>query len=505
MTRLGVVGAGTMGSGIAEVSILAGFETSLHDPVADSFERGLETIRAGLTKAVGRGSLSATAMADAIRLLHPAANLDQLAQCDLVIEAAPEDLEVKRTLFASLAEVCGHEVVFATNTSSLQVTAIATGVPSPERVVGMHFFNPVQRMRLLEIVPAVTTAPQTIERGRAIGLAMGKSVIIVQDSPGFLVNRCGRPFYGEALRILQERIAEPEQIDRICRMGAGFRMGPFELMDLVGIDVGFAVANSFATQSFGEPRWRPNPLQARMVTAGRLGRKTGQGWYIYNNGPYRADDPAPPEIGGGDRCPLVILGEGSVASRLRDLARTAGFDLRTKQVPGVETIAAEPGLLLDEHGLSIVSCATSSLAAAGLPKAIGFSLLPDAHRLIELTRGLAAKSQHAQRAASLFRAMGLHVEWVGDSPGLVLGRIITQIINEACFAVGEGVASSNDVDTGLRLGLNYPTGAFEWAEHLGWARVMASLNGLWGERREERYRPAPFLLQTAASEAAAHA
>ena len=208
-------------------------------------------------------------------------NLEELAACDLVIEAAPERLELKRELFARLSRTCGPDAVLATNTSSIPVTALASAAAHPEQVVGMHFFNPPPLMGLLEVIRADQTGEAALRVACEVGEAMGKQVILAADSPGFLVNRCGRPFGAEALRLVQERVAGHEQVDRVCRMGGGFRMGPFELMDLVGVDVGLEVAISFTELSFGEPRWKPNPIQARMVAAGRLGRKTGRGYYEY--------------------------------------------------------------------------------------------------------------------------------------------------------------------------------------------------------------------------------
>ena len=246
-----------------------------------------------------------------------------------MIEAAPERAELKRELFAALSRVCGPQAVLATNTSSIPVTSLAGAAERPENVVGMHFFNPPALMPLLELIRAEQTGERALELARATGEAMGKEVILAADGPGFLVNRCGRPFGAEGLRLLQERVAGHEQIDRICRLGGGFRMGPFELMDLVGIDVGFEVAKSFTELSFGEPRWKPNPIQARMVAAGRLGRKTGRGYYDYPaDGPHRPEDPDPPAPGGGDGTLLAILGAGPLADGLRERARDAGYELR---------------------------------------------------------------------------------------------------------------------------------------------------------------------------------
>ena len=295
MTVLGVVGAGTMGAGIAQLGAAAGFRTLLHDPAPEALERGVESAQRGLSKWAEKGRVGE----DAAGLLEPVPKLDDLAPCELVIEAAPERAELKRDLFGALSMVCGDELVLATNTSSIPVTSLASAAATAENVVGMHFFNPPPLMPLLEVIRADQSSDAAVALAIEVGRAMGKEVIVAVDGPGFLVNRCGRPFNGEGLRLLQERVATHEQIDRICRLGGGFRMGPFELMDLVGVDVGFEVAKSFDELSFGEPRWRPSPIQARMVAAGRLGRKTGRGYYSYaEDGAYRPDDPEPPAAGG---------------------------------------------------------------------------------------------------------------------------------------------------------------------------------------------------------------
>jgi 3-hydroxybutyryl-CoA dehydrogenase len=376
--RLGIVGAGTMGAGIAQLGARAGIATLLHDPIEAALDRGIQGIHQNLARGAERGRWTDDDAAAAAQRLRAARSLEELADCELIIEAAPERLELKRELFGTLSEICGAATVLATNTSSIPVTDIASAAAEPENVVGLHFFNPPPLMKLVELVAAVQTGERALAVARATGEAMGKRVIDANDGPGFLVNRCGRPFSMEGLRLLQERLATHEEIDRIYRVGGGYRMGPFELMDLVGIDVALAVARSFYELSFGEPRWRPNPLAARMVAAGRLGRKSGRGWYDYP----------------GDR-----------PDRPRDDDRAE---------------------LSNEHAA-------------------------------------------------------------------LLNRVQCCIVNEAVFALGEGVGSPADIDAGVKLGLNWPKGSLELGRELGFDHVLGTMDALWERYREERYRAAPLL------------
>jgi len=286
-----VVGAGTMGAGIAQIAALGGYETRLHDPIPAALEAGVERLRAALAKGAQKGLWSEAEAERAGDRTGAAANLVDLAECDLVIEAAPEDLAVKRELFAALADTCGAGAILASNTSSLQVTAIAAEVPEPERVVGMHFFNPPALMKLVEVVAAERSSDAALDATTEVGRRMGRTPIRAKDSPGFIANRLARPFGLESLRMLAEGIADAATIDRVVRLGGGFRMGPFELIDLIGLDVNLGVARSFYSQG-GEPeRWRPSPIQERLVGEGRLGRKSGRGFYEYGDGPHREPDP----------------------------------------------------------------------------------------------------------------------------------------------------------------------------------------------------------------------
>src|SRR5215208_4070950 len=325
-----------MGAGIAQLAAQSGARCLLHDPDAEALERGLQSARDRIERGIEKGRLRR----DELGSLEPAADLAALAAAELVIEAAPEDLGLKRALFADIARHVADDCVLATNTSSLSVTALTAGVPGPERVVGMHFFNPPPVMKLLELVAGERSGEAALARARAAGEAMGKHVIDAADGAGFLVNRCNRPFALEGLRLVEQRLATPEQVDRICRMAGGFRMGPFELMDLVGVDVNFTIQTSFFEQSFGEPRWRPSPLAARAVAAGRHGRKAGEGWYRYPDGP--PADPEPPEPGGGDGL-VVIAGESELAEALAEAAIGAGWAVAAPEDADGEV----PALIVD--------------------------------------------------------------------------------------------------------------------------------------------------------------
>jgi 3-hydroxybutyryl-CoA dehydrogenase len=280
-----------MGAGIAQLAALGGYETRLYDSFPEAAEKGAVRLGEALAKGAARGRWSEADAGAARARVHPTGELAELAGCELLIEAAPEDLELKRELFGAVAAACGPEAVLASNTSSLRVGEIAAGVPGPERVVGMHFFNPPALMKLVEVVAAAESSERALALTTEVAEAMGRTPIRAKDSPGFVANRLARPFSLESLRILGDGLADAATIDRVVRLGGGFRMGPFELLDLIGLDVNLTIARSFFAQG-GEPeRWRPNPIQERLVAAGKLGRKSGEGYYSYAEGAQREDDP----------------------------------------------------------------------------------------------------------------------------------------------------------------------------------------------------------------------
>jgi len=280
---LGICGAGTMGSGIAYAAAAAGFDVLLNDVSDEYVQRGLGHLERFIASGVKRGKIDA-AGADALRArVRPAIDHTRLAECELIVEAIVEDLATKRDLFARLESIVAHDAILASNTSSLAITALASQLSHPERVVGMHFFNPAHVMKLVEIVQGHRTTDDVVKRAVAVAQRMGKTTVIAKDTPGFIVNRVARNFYGEAFRIVGEGAATLEQVDR-CMRGVGFKMGPFELMDLIGIDINLAVTESVYRQYYYEPRFRPHTIQRTMVESGLLGKKTGGGFYPSEGG-----------------------------------------------------------------------------------------------------------------------------------------------------------------------------------------------------------------------------
>jgi 3-hydroxybutyryl-CoA dehydrogenase len=280
ITRLGVLGAGTMGAGIAQVAALAGVEVLLHDPLPGAVDKARDRVAGFLARRVEKEELSPADRDAAMGRIQPQHHLEDLAAAELVVEAIPEDLELKRRAFRLLDAAASPRTLLATNTSSLSVARIASAAATPERVLGMHFFNPVPLMALVEVIPGPRTDGAAVERGQAIARQLGKEPVVAADTPGFIVNRVARPFYLEAMRIVGEGAARVDEVDGAMRR-IGFRMGPFELVDAIGLDVNFAVSNSVYEQAFFEPRYRPHPMQRALVDAGRLGRKSGGGFYEY--------------------------------------------------------------------------------------------------------------------------------------------------------------------------------------------------------------------------------
>jgi 3-hydroxybutyryl-CoA dehydrogenase len=498
---IGVVGAGTMGAGIAQVAAVGGLDVKIYDLAEGASDAARGRIANFLERSVARGKTTDAQAGAAISRIDAVSSIQELGDCFLIIEAVAEKLEIKQDLFAKLAAVTAPGTVFATNTSSLPVTAIAAGVPQPERVVGMHFFNPVPLMRLVEVISGMNSSPEALATARAVGAAMGRESIDASDGPGFLVNRVSRPFLLEAQQLLGEAVADAPTIDRVMRLGGGFRMGPFELSDLVGVDVGYDIAKSFYALSHGEPRWRPSGIPAQMIAAGRLGRKSGHGYYEYpEGGAHRADDPGPQMIETASGA-VDVIGETPLARELRRLAEAAGYEVAApaeiRRTMTIDARLVTAGRDIDlARGPVAVLCAGNSLAAAARGRDFaGFHCLPPLGeaRAVEIVRGSGTTEETITVTRHFFHAIGKHVIEVGDGPGLVLGRIVCQLINEASFALQEGVGSAEDIDKGVQLGLNYPRGLMAWRDAIGNAQVVSTLDALQREVGGDRYRAAPIL------------
>ena len=441
---IAVIGAGTMGAGIAQVAAVAGHPVLVYDAAPGAAERAVGAVRMRIAGLVAKGRLDV----DPARLrLDVARELDELAPAQCVVEAVVEDLAVKQALFADLEKVIAPGCVLATNTSSLSPTAIAAALGHPGRLVGMHFFNPAPVMRLVEVVSGLATRPEVAAAVTELARAWGKQVVRAAATPGFIVNRVARPYYAEALRLAEEQAAGPATIDAVLTQAGGFRMGPFALMDLVGQDVNEAVTRSVWAAFGYDPRFAPSLLQRAMVEAGWLGRKTGRGWYRYG------EDAAPPapEAAPGRPAPAQVTEHG--ASPLRTLLSRSGVEIRAG--------AGSDGTVDLPSGALLVRCdgRPATALAGDRPVVVVDRTLDDATAAgIAIAACEGCPAAAVDEATGLLQAAGLTVYVIDDAPGLVVTRTVAMLVNGAADARHKGVASAADIDTAMRLGTNYPLG-----------------------------------------------
>lgn len=476
LMSVGVVGAGVMGIGIAQVAALAGHELRLLDARDGAAAAAVAQLAGQLAKLVDKGKLSAEARDAALARLRPVASTAELAGCGLVIEVIVEKAEPKQALLRELDALLPPEAVLASNTSSISITLLANGLRHPERLVGMHFFNPVPLMQLVEVVSGAETAPAVAARIEQLARAWGKTPVHAASTPGFIVNRIARPFYAETLALLQEQAGQPAELDAGLR-AAGFRMGPCELTDLIGQDTNNLVTRSVWEANFGDRRYQPSLVQQALVDGGRLGRKVGKGFYL-------GEPPRLPAVPVPARPPrLRLTGDSPSVERL------------AARLPGVARAPGEPGLCVDDFPLRFTDGRCAYEGEAGVldwlvherADALAFALPPGAEAQAEAVRaGLAAA--------------GLHGLLLRDTPGLLVARTLAMLVNEAHDAVWQGVCSEDGADTAMRLGLNYPAGPFEWQRQLGAAAIAGLLDRLWAATRSERYRVSPLLRRSAVRE-----
>lgn len=473
--RILVVGAGLMGAGIAQVAAQAGHAVDLFDTRAGAAEAAKAKLTQTLDGLVAKGKLTADAAQATLARITP---VGALTPADLVIEAIVENLDVKRALFAELEAVLPATAVIATNTSSISVTALARGMKAPERLVGMHFFNPVPLMKLVEVVSGLGTAPEVAQAVFDLASRWGKTAVHTRSTPGFIVNRIARPYYAEALMLLQDRAAPPEVIDA-CLRAAGFRMGPCELMDLIGHDTNFAVTNSVFAANFFDRRFTPSLVQQELVDAGFLGRKSGRGFYRYPEGAPALSMPTGFDKPSAKR--LVVHGRGPVADRLHAALPEAQRDDASDWI----------GLEADRTQIRMTDGRTAREIAAErdfqAPVVVFDLPLGEGKDLAYATSG------DLSDPVVWLRALGFTPREMVDVPGLIVARTIAMLVNEAADAVQQGVCDEAGADAAMKLGVNYPAGPFEWLARWDRRAVVALLDRLDQHHRGERYRVSPYL------------
>lgn len=477
MNRLGVVGAGPMGSGIAQIGLQAGMEVVLYDLDQAALAKSAESLLGFIAKLESKGKLEEGASDKARANLTLAQDTGDFAGCDAVIEAIVERLEPKQKLFAELEGVVAEDCILASNTSSLSVAAIAQGCRKKDRVCGLHFFNPVPLMRLVEVIKAPATSDAVVEAATALSRKIGKTPVTVKDGPGFLVNLQGRALALEGLAIAQEQVAAPEVIDRIMREGAGFRMGPFELMDLTGIDVNYA-ASTFIYEGYQhDPRLKTTTQHALMRDAGRYGRKTGSGFFDYEG--FDGWPPSPPASDNPPRLKPSIAGTGG---RFEELAEATDWE-QGSDVTLIAPLGEDCATACDRLGLDPRETV-----------AVDFTAFDNKHLTVMAAIGGEALSE---QVADWLRANGFTVEVIKDSPGFVLQRILAMIANLGCELAQIGVGSPEDIDLAMKLAQNYPKGPVEIAEWLGVARTYEIMRQLQDVTGSDRYRPSLWLRRRA--------
>jgi len=503
VSKIVVVGGGTMGAGIAFVAAAAGFDVDLIEPDAAATDRAKQRIAKDAERAK---------KPDARARVQFYAALQTGVQADVAIEAVPERLELKREIFARMAQTFDSQTLLATNTSSLSVSEIAQDVPHPERVLGLHFFNPPAAMKLVEIVRADETGDEVIERARALVERMGKTGVLTADTPGFIVNRVARPFYLQAMRAYEAGVAPIDDLDRLAR-GAGFRMGPFELMDLIGMDVNLATTQSVYERT-GEDRFEPVEAQQQLVAENRLGRKSGAGFYDYSQGVPARDDAAPqPPAGVNHDETLVVVGYAGLAVEMHDRLQqryanvtlwedeetldeigpetTIVFDVGDGANDRADVIEALDAQLPPETVIFVDAYATDMHALAKrlshFERVVGYGILStlEHQRVVEIVDSDDTSDESLELAQDLFETIGCGVALVEDRAGLFLGRTVGSVVNEAVYVVQEEIATPEDVDLAMRLGTNYPRGPIEWGQEIGGDRIARILRRLAAQDGEQ--------------------
>lgn len=480
---IAVIGAGTMGRGIIQLFAQAGHTVLCFDAIDGAAQKAADYVVGMVRRGVEKGKITAEAVDAMAARIRVANTLADLKCSDVVVEAIVEDLQVKRELFRSLEAVVGEAAILASNTSSLVVSEIAAGCRHPERVAGLHFFNPVPLMKVAEVIPGVRTNAQTVETLRTLVSAAGHRAVIAADQPGFLVNHAGRGFYTEGLRVIEEQVANVADVDALMRDAAGFRMGPFELLDLTGLDVSGKVMESIYEQFQQEPRFRPSSLVRPRIAAGLFGRKSGQGWYAYESDrKLEADAAAIPSMPAGlkvwidpaadQQAGIAVIAEKAGAFLSADAKQA---DLLILQFWGLDATT-----YCAEHGLDASRC-------------VALDPLPGLAKRRTLMLSAVTTTAVRDAALALFAADDTSVTVINDSPGFIVQRVLATIVNIAANIAQRGIASVADIEDAVKLGLGYPNGPLAWGDKIGGARVLEILRNMQAVTGDPRYRPSAWL------------
>lgn len=482
-----VIGAGAMGAGIAQVAAQAGHPVRLYDNRPGAAAQAVDGIDRQLGRLVEKGKLDAAERQAIVARLQPAEALEALADARLVIEAIVESLEIKRALLQQLEALCSPTCILASNTSSLSITALAAGLAHPGRVIGLHFFNPAPLMALVEVVSGLASDPALADALYATARAWGKQPVHTRSTPGFIVNRVARPFYAESLRLLQEGAADCATLDALMREAGGFRMGAFELTDLIGHDVNYAVTCSVFDAYYGDFRFQPSLIQKELVDAGRLGRKSGRGFYDYAEGAQRPTPAALSSEQTVDGC--VVEGHLGVAEPLVARLQAAGLAVTRRDGAGLLRVG-DAVLALSDGRL-----ASQRAREDGLANLVLLDLALDYAEASRLGIAWAAGTSALARdqAVALLQRAGITATPLADIPGLAVLRTVAMLANEGADAVLQGVGSAADIDLAMRAGVNYPKGPLAWADAIGLAALLRTLDNLQAAYGEARYRPSLLL------------
>lgn len=486
-TAVAVLGAGSMGAGIAQLAAQSGHKVKLFDAQAGAVAQALRRISADLDAGVQRGKLAAAERDAVLQRIDAVDDLQALNGCGLAVEAIVERLDDKQTLFRELQAVLGAKAVLATNTSSISITAMAQGLEHPQQLIGWHFFNPATRMKLVEVIAGLQTDASLVPALHALSTAWGKTSVDAPNAPGFIVNRVARPYYAEALRLCAERVADIATIDRLLREAGGFAMGPFELMDLIGLDVNLSVTESVFQATGFDARYAPHLIQQELVRSGRLGRKSGRGFYEHGA---KAARPVVNAVAPSADVPtLRVSGDMGLLAPWVARLRGAGLAITRDETLAPETAA------IGELRLALTDGRTAAERAAVQS---GGVLLLDLARDFATTTvlGVTASARAAPRLselAALCDRIGIELLALQDVAGLVVMRTVCCLANEAADVMTWSGTSAAQIDTAMRLGTAYPIGPLAWADALAPARVATVLANLQSHYGEARYRRAPAL------------